>query len=106
MIKRRVGRDEDYFKNVLNPYLAKHASLPQVYLLLPPMPGSNNQKFSEPGWTVSQTSDNTHLLDSQEFVNILTEKVDRHFAILQLSFAGLDKKLDETISMLEAELAN
>jgi hypothetical protein len=45
-------------------------------------------------------------LGNQEFVNILTEKVDRRFAILQLSFAGLDKKLDETISMLEAELAD
>jgi len=106
LIKRRVGRDEDYFKNVLNPFLAKHASLPQVYLLLPPMPGSNDQNLSEPGWTVSQPSDNTHLLGNQEFVNILTEKVDRHFGILQMSFAGLDEKLDETISMLEAELAD
>jgi hypothetical protein len=70
------------------------------------MPGSNAQVSSEAAWTVSQPKDNTHLLDNQEFVNILTEKVDRHFAILQLSFAGLDEKLDETIKLLEAELGD
>jgi hypothetical protein len=105
VVRRRVGRDEAYFNNVLMPFLTEHADLPQVYLRLPPMPGSSDHVLSKPKWAVSEPSDNTHLLDNKEFANILTEKIDRHLAILDLAFAGLDEKLDETIQILEAELS-
>jgi hypothetical protein len=105
VIKQRVGRDEEYFKNVLMPFLQKNASLPQVYPLVQTMPGQGTDAVSMPGWQVAEPADNTHLLTNKLFVNILTEKVDRHLSILDLSFAGLDSKLDQTINLLEAELS-
>lgn len=106
MLRRRVGRDEEYWKETLMPFLARHAYLPQVYEQMVPMPGSTGLAVGQPPWNVSQPGDNLHLLDNQEFINILTEKVDRHQTILDLAFDGLDKKLDETIGLLELEIAN
>lgn len=105
VIRKRVGRDEEYFKNVLMPYLSKNAFLPQVYLVETGMPGDSDVQVSPAGWSVAQPLDNSHLLSDQEFVNILVEKVDRHKTILDLAFAELDTKLDETLRMLELEMA-
>jgi hypothetical protein len=106
VIRRRVGRDEEYFKNVLMPYLSRAAYLPQVYLIETPMPGDAEVDVSPPGWVVTQPFDNSHLLSDQQFVNILVEKVDRHKTILDLAFLGLDTKLGETLRMLDEELAD
>ena len=105
VIKQRVGRDEEYFKHVLMPFLQKNAALPQVYPLVQTIPGQGTDTVSSPGWQVIEPEDNTHLLTNRLLVNILTEKVDRHSAILDLSFAGLDSKLDHTINILEGELS-
>jgi hypothetical protein len=105
ILRQRVARDEEYFKNVLMPFLQDNASLPQVYPLVQTMPGQGNDTVRKPDWKISEPVDNRHLLTNELFANILTEKVDRHLTILDLGFAGLESKLDHTIKLLETELS-
>lgn len=106
VVVERVARDELYFKSVLLPFLSEHANMAQVYPLIPPMPGGNEQRITSPRWNVSNVSDNTQLLENPQFTNILIEKVDNHLAILELSFSRLEKRLEETIQLLREELSD
>ena len=105
LLEQRVSRDEEYFKSVLMPFLIKNVYLPQVYLYLPSQPGETTIDLRDPGWEIPERVDNSAILDNPEFANILTEKVDRHLAILDIGFKGLDEQLDKTIGMLEAALS-
>lgn len=105
LLEQRVSRDEEYFKNVLMPFLSRNVYLPQVYLYLPSQPGAPNMEVRNPGWEVPEHVDNSAVLDSTEFANILTEKVDRHLAILDLGFDGLDEQFNETIRLIESSLS-
>jgi len=104
-LNQRVNRDEEYFKSVLLPFLTKNAHLPQIYLHLPDMPASPETTLREPGWEIKEPVDNSAILKNPEFANILTEKVDRHLAILDIGFKGLDERLDDTIALIDAALS-
>ena len=104
LLEQRVSRDEEYFKNILMPFLTRNVYLPQVYLYLPSQPGKPGIDVRNPGWEIPDRVDNSTVLDNPEFANILTEKVDRHLAILDIGFKGLDDQLGETIRMLEDAL--
>jgi hypothetical protein len=64
-------------------------------------PGEPSVGIRSPGWDVPERVDNSAILDNPEFANILTEKVDRHLAILDIGFKGLDERLAETIALLK-----
>ena len=104
LLEQRVSRDEEYFKNHLMPFLTKNVYLPQVYLYLSGQTGEPSIELRNPGWEIPEHVDNSSILDSREFVNLLTEKVDRHLAILDIGFKGLDEQLDETIGLIDAAL--
>ena len=104
LLEQRVSRDEDYFKNVLMPFMTKNIYLPQVYLYLSSQPGAPGTKIRDAGWEIPERVDNSVVLHNPEFANILTEKIDRHLAILDIGFKGLDEQLRETIGMLENAL--
>lgn len=105
LLEQRVSRDEEYFKTVWIPFLTKNVYLPQVYLYLPSQPGKPSIDLRDPGWDIQERVDNSAILDNSEFANILTEKIDRHLAILDIGFKGLDEQLGETIRLLELALA-
>jgi hypothetical protein len=106
LLEQQVSRDEEYFKTVLMPFMTKNAYLPQVYLYLPSQPGEPSVGVRSPGWDVPERVDNSAILENPEFANILTEKVDRHLAILDIGFNGLDEELAHTIALLEEAIGD
>ena len=104
-VRYRVSRDVEFFDSYLLPFWIEHAHLAQIYHHDPYFSSDVQVGYeSVDAWIVPDTIDHSELLSNRKFQNILIEKMDRQAIILNRAFAGLDERLDETITLLETEL--
>ena len=101
-----LQRDNDFFTERLMPFLAENSSLIQIRAAEDHAPGNPEDEYDATGVVQPKESvSHSELLANTQFLNILSEREVWLTDILTMGLAGIDEDLDETIEMLESELA-
>jgi len=98
--------DENFHHNTYTPFLVSNAYLPQLISKSEHQPGRPEISFQYPEIELSVAQDHSQLLRRKDFQNMLVAKMDRILDILQNGYRDIDRQLDETIVLLNVELAD
>jgi hypothetical protein len=105
-IRNSYRSDENFHHNTYTPFLVANAYLPQLISKFEQIPGLPEYSFQYPEIELSIAQDHSQLLRRKDFQNMLVAKMDRIIDILQNGYRNIDQQLDETIVMLNEELAD
>ena len=105
-IRNTMQRDIDYFTNHQMPILSELTALGQVLNADDGVPGDPSTLY-DGGRKITIANSISHgsVLQNRRFQNMLLERDQYITDILTLAFEGVAEKLDETITLLEQELA-
>ncbi len=106
LIRSTFRNDENFHHNTYTPFLVANAYLPQLISKVEHIPGLPEYSYQYPEIELSIAQDHSQLLRRKDFQNMLVAKMDRIIDILQNGYRDIDQQLDETIVMLNKELAD
>ena len=106
LIRNTFRNDENFHHNTYVPFLVANAYLPQLISMVEHIPGLPEYSYQYPEIELSIAQDHSQLLRRKDFQNMLVAKMDRIIDILQNGYRDIDQQLDETILLLNEELAD
>ena len=105
-VKTTFLGDEYVHKAEIVPFLQKNADLVQILLTVEGSPSGAPDVYSFPGIKPKPRRSHRDLLVSDEFRNLVINKMDVNTNMTVFDYPVLETKLSGVIQMLEAELAN
>jgi hypothetical protein len=98
-------RSNNFFNNEFMPYLARNASIQQIYNADDYQPGFPNNAYPDDtyyAWSLNKS--HTPLLDDNEFQSLLAIRLGNFDEYLEWASAGILEQVEQTIELLEEEL--
>ncbi len=96
--------DATFHHMTYTPYLINNTYLPQIIQQVEHYPGKPELKYPQPHFELSLQQDHRQLIKRKDFQNMMVAKLDRMLDILNNAHRDIDKELNDSIVMLEAEL--
>ena len=105
-LRHAFEKSYNFFNNEFMPYLARAASLPQIYDVSIYQPG--NQSIQYPKTSVYERNvkrSHQSLLENVEFQNMLTIRLGNFDEILEYYSRTTKESIDESLKLIDSELA-
>jgi hypothetical protein len=103
-MKTVYANDQEFHNDVLIPFFIANVNLPQIANATKHVPGDPESGYVFPDFVVATQYNHLDLLSKVEFQSLLVAKIDK---LVDMSgpLIELDKQLDESIEMIDGELA-
>ena len=100
-----MRQDYDFGLNEFGPFLRQNTYMPAIVNKLDDEPGPGSQWKMDTKHPQILEYDNSQVLSNREFHNILVVKRGKQINLVHIAFPGTQQAIDETIRLIELELA-